>query len=116
MGCSFPRRRRSDNVSDAAATGTKVLAALEAGRARAIDQAKAQAAQNQRAVREALDVDIIAGNPERGRAGRIARVVRVHGYQVTRRTVQRILDKLSSVSSSACSDASAATGEPSAAK
>ncbi len=91
-------------MTDPALTGQRVLDALAAGRRRAIAQARALGSQNERAVREALDVDILAGHKERGRAARIASGLRVHGCRLTRRTVQRILDRLSSVSRSKCSD------------
>jgi hypothetical protein len=78
-------------MADAAAVGARVLAGLERGRQRAIAQRKAAAAPRERAVRRELDLDVLAGHPERGRAARIARVLRLD-----RRAVARVLARLQS--------------------
>lgn len=84
-------------MSDPAQVGRAVLAAFTKGREIAIERARARAAPAERAVRELLDTDILAGHPPRGRAERISR--RLHGT-VSRRTVQRILARLYSVANS----------------
>jgi len=73
--------------------GERVLAGLEKGRRRAIAQAQARGARTVRAVCQALDVDLLEGRGERGRAGRIAR--RLRGM-VGERQVRKILERLSS--------------------
>jgi hypothetical protein len=79
----------------AAAVGRRVLDALDAGRARAHRQARERRERTERIVRRALDVDIIAGNPERGRAMRIARAT-----GIPRRTVADALARLFYVANS----------------
>lgn len=93
-------------MADPAATGARVLAGLAAGRLEAIRMAREQAEHNERVVRRALDLDILAGHRQRGRAVRIARAVRgkvsVHIREnvdrdwITPRGVQKILARLSS--------------------
>jgi hypothetical protein len=90
-------------MTDHAAVGKKVLAGLAKGRQNAIKQAKEGAEPNEREIRRALDRDILAGNPARGRAGRIARAVRgrvsvkfrkeVRTY-ISRQGVEKILQRL----------------------
>lgn len=70
------------------------------GRARAIAAQREKGAATARAVRRELDLDILAGNPARGRAGRIAPRLRPAGVKISARQVQRILDALSCASSS----------------
>ncbi len=80
-------------MTDPYATGRRVLEALAEGRRIAIQQRKAQAADNERLVRLELDRDILAGHPERGRPGRISR--RLRG-RIGERGVRKILERLSS--------------------
>jgi hypothetical protein len=91
-------------MADPALTGARVLAALSAGRQRAIAAKRLQAASIARAVLGELNKDIIAGHPVRGRAGRITRRLGRHGVFLTERHVLRILDRLSSVSDSSAYD------------
>ena len=86
--------------ADPATVGERVLAGLAKGRRRAIEDAQARGAITRRAVRRALDVDVLEGRSERGRAGRIARRLRRQGVGISERHVRRILDTLSSVSDS----------------
>lgn len=90
-------RTRAQATPDPADIGRRVLAAFEKGRAQAIAQSKARAAPVEREVRRQLDLDILAGHPLRGRAGRIARSLR---GAVSRRTVARILATFYSVTNS----------------
>jgi hypothetical protein len=60
------------HLADPAVTGRAVLAALDAGRTRAIEAKKAEAVNHARLVRRLLDVDILAGHGQRGRAERIS--------------------------------------------
>lgn len=83
-------------ATDPAAVGQRVLDSLERGRALAINRARKLAAPNELAVRRLLDLDILAGNPHRGRAKRIAAAL---GY-LTERGVRNILERLSSRSDS----------------
>jgi hypothetical protein len=78
-------------------TGTLVLQALSEGRQRAIAVKREAAAPVEREVRRALDVDILAGHPQRGRAARIARAIH---HRVTERGVRKILERLFSGSDS----------------
>lgn len=78
-------------MKNAAATGERVLAALDRGRALAIARARERAAPNERDVRRLLDLDILAGKGARGRAGRISRVL--HG-RVSESGVRKILARL----------------------
>lgn len=80
---------------DPYATGVRVLGALDTGRALAHELQRARLAPIRQSVRRELDLDIIAGNPARGRPGRIARRLRLHP-----RRVARILDSLSYASNS----------------
>lgn len=91
---------------DPAIIGRRVLVALEAGRQRAIAEARARSATLARQVRRLMDDDALAGHSPRGRAGRIARRLRRAGVTVTERHVRRILsDTLSSESGSPTQDA-----------
>jgi len=82
-------------MAEAAATGRRVLAALDAGRERAIAYQRERAARYERLVRPELDLDILAGHPERGRAGRIARRL-----GISEGGCRKILHRLSSCSAS----------------
>lgn len=84
------------------ATVERILAGLAKGRQKAVERAQAQGAVTARAVRRALDVDVLEGRGERGRAGRIARRLRREGVTVGERQVRRIIDTLSSMSGSTC--------------
>ncbi|MEO7863737.1 MAG: hypothetical protein ABIU05_25555 [Nitrospirales bacterium] len=79
----------------AARIGRRVLAALDRGRALAIQQAQARAEGKRLMVVIAANADRAAGKPERGLAGRISR--KLHGA-ISERQTKRILDELSSVS------------------
>ncbi len=70
----------------ATTTGKKVLAGFAKGRAIAIKQAKIQGEASTRMVQDLLAADLHAGRPERGRATRIARLLRgrLSYSQVTR--------------------------------
>lgn len=83
---------------DPAELGELVLAGLAKGRARAIEVQRQHGATTARAVRRALDVDVLEGRPPRGRAGRIGRRLRRDGISVSERQVARILAALISVS------------------
>jgi hypothetical protein len=89
-------------MTDPLATGQRVLAALDRGRALAIAAARERGEAHTLEVRRLLDLDILAGRSAWGRAGRIARRM---GGRIKERSVRRILDKLSSVSDSSCSNA-----------
>ena len=82
----------------AAVVGQKVLDGLDKGRQRAITQAKERAAFHVAKVVIHANVDVAAGKPERGRAGRISR--KLSGI-LSERQVKRILDRLSCMSDSA---------------
>lgn len=88
-------------MADALEVGERVLAALSRGRARAIEAARARGAANELEVRRLLDLDILAGHDERGRAGRIARRMT---KPISERGVRKILDRLSSDSDSSMSN------------
>lgn len=102
------------SLAEEAALGHRVLKALTKGRRRAIEAAQARARSNERLVVEALNYDILAGHPARGRAGRIhRRIVRqfspngVPGLggelpvaRISLRTVRNILARLASVADS----------------
>jgi len=84
--------------------GERILAALNDGRQRAIDQAQQYAAVVERAVRQELDLDILAGHAKWGRASRIANRLRGkvtvfhHGeekHTISARHINRILHTLS---------------------
>ena len=77
--------------ADPYSVGEAVLAAFAEGRQKAIEFRKFAAEPLERAVRAALDDDIIRGNPERGRAGRIA--WQLHKRE---RTVRKVLARLMS--------------------
>lgn len=83
--------------SDAAALGQKVLVGLTKGRQLAIQRSRKVGADNAYKVVILANLDMNAGSPQRGRAGRIARNL---GGLLTERSVKRILDRLSSVSDS----------------
>lgn len=92
-------------MADDAQVGRRLLAVLAAGRERAIATQREHGAITIRAVRRQLDVDVLEGRSERGRAGRIARRLRRLGLTVSERHVRRILaDILSSVSDSSAHD------------
>lgn len=78
-------------AADPAIVGQRVLAALAAGRQRAIDRARERGAITATLVRRALDVDILEGRPPWGRAGRISRSLRRRGVVVSDRRVREIL-------------------------
>jgi hypothetical protein len=88
-------------MANALDTGVRVLAALDAGRAKAIRQNRALGAANTGMVRPLLDVDILEGRPARGRAGRIARKLR---GRLGERAVHRILARLANRSEIVCDD------------
>lgn len=79
----------------AADTGRKVLAALDAGRRKAIRKAKSRAAALAVRIVDLAHADMLAGRPDRGRAKRIALTV-----GVSERHARRILDGFFSVSDS----------------
>jgi len=83
-------------MSDPADIGAKVLANLEAGRRRGIAAARERAAQAWRAVRRELDLDVLEGHAERGRAVRIHRRLWRHNVRLTERQVRKILERLAS--------------------
>jgi hypothetical protein len=100
-------------MKDPLTTGVLVQQALEKGRAAAIAKARDEGAHNADKVRVALDKDILAGHGDRGRAGRIAKMVRGHvrvraGIEVRNfispRGVRKILERLSSGSASVSSN------------
>lgn len=86
--------------ADPATVGARVLEALARGREKAVAAAQARGATTARAVRRALDVDVLEGHGERGRAGRIARRLKRGGVKITERGVRKILERLSSGSGS----------------
>lgn len=103
-------------MTEPADLGRRVLAGLAKGRQRAIELARERARRNERLVLEALNHDILAGHPERGRAGRIHRRLTrqfshspdgVPGHapngeppSISLRTVRNILARLASVADS----------------
>ena len=90
---------------DPAEIGRRVLANLDAGRARQHEQQRAQAALLEQAVLRAELLDRTEGRAERGRAGRIARRLARGGTVVTDRRVLQIIRKhRPSVSSFAADD------------
>lgn len=104
--------------ADPAALGRRVLDSLAKGRRRAIATAQARARIRERLVLAELNREILEGRPARGRAGRIhRRIARQFSHspngepghspngelpvaRISVRTVQRILDRLASVSGS----------------
>ena len=86
--------------ADPATVGVVVLANLARGRERAVAAARERGAITARAVRRALDVDVLEGRGERGRAGRIARRLQRGGVTISERGVRKILERLSSGSDS----------------
>lgn len=80
-------------MTDPAAVGRAVLVALARGRDLAIARARERAAPNERDVRRLLDLDILAGKKDRGRAGRISRAL---CGRVSESGVRKILSRLSS--------------------
>lgn len=97
---------RMSRVTDPAVTGRRVLAALDAGRQRAIDRARSLAAPTEHRVRIELDKDILRDLPERGRASRIARTLRMKPG-----TVAKILIRLSSRRNSLAFNVANETGD-----
>lgn len=81
--------------SAAADVGARVLKALAAGREKANRESKARAQQLAGTVFDLAHADQLAGKPERGRAGRIARKT-----GISERHINRILATLFSVSDS----------------
>lgn len=81
-------------MTDPAATGARVLEALAAGQALAIERARQRAADRARPVRAELDIDLLQDRAAWGRAGRIAKRLRL-----PRRTVQKYLAAFSSAAS-----------------
>ena len=79
------------------AVGKKVLAGLAKGRHLAIQRARDRGRHNLALILALAGVDSASGKPLRGRAGRIHR--KLNGA-LTERSVQRILDRLSSMSDS----------------
>jgi hypothetical protein len=90
---AFPRATNGEHEvsANAAETGAKVLAALAEGRRKRLDDEAARVAKLEREVRSAIDIDLLSGHAEWGRAGRIARRL-----GVPRRTVAKYLARLSS--------------------
>lgn len=86
--------------ADPATVGLRVLASLARGREKAVAGAQARGAVTVRAVRRALDVDVLQGHGERGRAGRVQRRLWREGVNVSERQVRKILERLSSGSGS----------------
>lgn len=86
-------------MADAADVGQRVLAELNAGRAIAIARAKENAASLQAAVLDECRKDMLRGNGERGRPGRVHRQLKGR-FSVSERHVRRILDVLFSESDS----------------
>lgn len=90
-------RRRDSDQSSVARLGItpgqlRAIEGLELGRRKAIEQAKLRAAKNAALVMNLAMIDLDAGRPVRGRAGRIAR--KLEGL-LTERSVKRILVKFS---------------------
>ena len=85
---------------DPAEVGARVLAALAEGRRKAHADAQERSAPLAGLVADLADADLLAGKPDRGRPGRVARKLRGLGVKVSRRHVQRILDKFSGMSDS----------------
>jgi hypothetical protein len=81
---------------DPATVGARVLAALDRARERAIAAARERAADNERLVRRELDIDLLDGHHERGRARRIHRRLRRYGVEISERNVYKVLARLSS--------------------
>ncbi len=84
-------------MTDPAETGRRVLEALAGGRALAIERARERSALLAKLVAAAACRDCAAGKPSRGRAGRVARLLR---GLASERHVKRILDAQSSASDS----------------
>ena len=84
-------------MSDAAQVGERVLEGLAKGRTRAIAAARERAAPTWRAIRAALDNDILDGYSARGRASRIKRRLRL---TISERQVNNVLVSLYSASDS----------------
>jgi DNA-binding transcriptional ArsR family regulator len=80
-------------ATDAAELGRRILDKFAEGRALAIRGRRLAGSTNARAIRAALDDDLLAGHPDRGRARRIAQRT-----GLSRRTVSRHLGALLSVS------------------
>lgn len=92
-------------MTDATATGQRVLDGLAKGRRSANQQRHDEAEPLRRAVLALARDDERRGRPARGRASRI--LDQLHGFDVTLRTVQRYLLNAtgqSSVSRSVCDD------------
>lgn len=82
-------------MTSAAATGRRVLAALDEGRRIAIEQAQEQAAYHRQLIVEFALIDIRNGGQRRGRAARIRRKLR---GLLTERHIRRVLADIASMS------------------
>jgi hypothetical protein len=84
-----------------AALGVAVRRALDAGRAKRIANAKQRGAASAALVADLAMLDLAAGRPERGRAGRIAR--KLHG-ELSESRVRKILRAFSNATDSTASN------------
>ena len=98
-----PRARTSD-----AALGVAVRRALDAGRAKRIANAKRRGAASAALVLDAAMLDVHAGRPERGRAGRIARKLK---GDLSESRVRKILRAFSNGSDSVASNGGSISAE-----
>lgn len=76
-------------MTDATTVGERVLAGFAKGRAKAIEVQRATGAATLRAVRRAIDDDVLAGHGERNRVKRIALKLRM-GEKRVRRAMDRL--------------------------
>jgi hypothetical protein len=79
-------------VTSAAAVGRKVLTGFEKGRQRAIEAAQARSQGRAKQILDLAAADVLAGNPSRGRAGRICRKM---GREISESQVRRHLKLIS---------------------
>jgi hypothetical protein len=85
-------------TTQAAQVGAKVLQGLNRGRQIAITQAQARSREHAALILDLATADVLAGQPKRGRPGRIARKLARHPDQrLSESQVRRILRALSSV-------------------
>jgi hypothetical protein len=82
-----------------------MLEGLAQGREKAIARMRERAAITETLARRLYDIDLLAGHPPRGRAGRLSRAMRREGVSITERGVRKILERLSSSSDSLRSNA-----------
>jgi hypothetical protein len=97
-------QRRVEALEESLATGKRVLTALAAGRTKANEAKKRQAAYKLQLVQELAAAADLASRPRRGLAGRISRKLGKMGLAISERQVQKYLATLSSSSDSLLSN------------